>query len=255
MPDASVQQMPHLITPACQAHWINLILTDALSLIAPDCYAHQINLIVGDYFKVDKGFLKFSKQATELITWLRSKTYVLALIRKMQVENGRSAVSIIRAVLTSWTAHYLAYCRLLEVKLTLQALALQDSMRPTNNKLLTTGDKKAKAKAVTMVKIINNHNFWSVIERMKEHLEPLAIATNIMQAAFCRLDEVLLTFGNLYRAFDHLKEHADCHVRKAVLSLAEEAELSKLADRGTAVSDDGGSVGLDPVAEAILRGF
>lgn len=83
----------------------------------------------------------------------------------MQIENGRSIVSIIRAVLTRWTAHYLAYCRLLEVKLTLQALALQDSMRPVNDKLLTTGDKKAKAKATAMVKIINNPNFWTAIER------------------------------------------------------------------------------------------
>lgn len=32
---------------------------------------------------------------------------------------------------------------------------------------------------------------------MKRHLEPLAVAANITQASFCRLDEVLLTFGYL----------------------------------------------------------
>ena len=32
---------------------------------------------------------------------------------------------------------------------------------------------------------------------MKHHLEPLAIATNIMQASFCQLDQVLMTFGHL----------------------------------------------------------
>ena len=32
---------------------------------------------------------------------------------------------------------------------------------------------------------------------MKDHLEPLAVAANITQASFCRLDEVLLTFGYL----------------------------------------------------------
>ena len=38
---------------------------------------------------------------------------------------------------------------------------------------------------------------------MERHLEPLAIAANITQAAHCRLDTVLLTFGSLvarYRA-------------------------------------------------------
>ncbi|KAJ7877395.1 hypothetical protein B0H14DRAFT_2301281, partial [Mycena olivaceomarginata] len=75
-----------------------------------------------------------------------------------------------------WTAHYLSYCRLLEVMMTLQALALQDSMRPANDKLLTTGDKKTNAKATARIKIINSPDFWRAIERMKRHLEPLAIA-------------------------------------------------------------------------------
>ncbi|KAJ7358553.1 hypothetical protein DFH08DRAFT_686886, partial [Mycena albidolilacea] len=170
-------------------------------------------------------FLKYSKQATELITWLHSKTFVLALIRQIQVENGSNPLTIIRAVLTRWTAHYLAYCRLLEVKIALRSLVLKDSMRPTNDKLLMTGDKKAKAKAKGMIKTIENPEFWAAIERydclMKKHLEPLAIAANIMQAAFCRLDEVLLTFGNLHRSFDCFNEHADRHVRKAVLSSIE----------------------------------
>ncbi|KAJ7781902.1 hypothetical protein DFH07DRAFT_723434, partial [Mycena maculata] len=172
-------------------------------------------------------FLKYSKQATELITWLHSKTFVLAHIRRIQMENGHHPVSIIRAVLTRWTAHYLAYCQLSEVMQTLQALALQDFMHPSNDKLLTTGDKKAKTKARAMIKIINNPNFWRAIERykqslqMKKHLEPLAIATNIMQAAFCRLDEVLLTFGNLFRSFDSLKENVDRHVRRVVLASIE----------------------------------
>lgn len=32
---------------------------------------------------------------------------------------------------------------------------------------------------------------------MVRHLQPLAVAANITQAAFCRLDEVLMTFGHL----------------------------------------------------------
>lgn len=115
--------------------------------------------------QVDKGFLKHSKRATDLIAWLRSKTFVLALLREIQLDSGKSPLSVIRAVLTRWTAHYLAYCRLLDLRLSLQTLVLKDSMRPSNDRQLVTGDRKAKAKAKAMLKIINDTNFWSAIQR------------------------------------------------------------------------------------------
>jgi hypothetical protein len=115
--------------------------------------------------QVDKGFLKHSKRATDLIAWLRSKTFVLALLRQIQLDSGKNPLSVIRAVLTRWTAHYLAYCRLLDLRLSLQTLVLKDSIRPANDRQLVTGDKKAKAKAKTMLKIINDTNFWSAIQR------------------------------------------------------------------------------------------
>jgi hypothetical protein len=49
--------------------------------------------------------------------------------------------------------------------MTLQALDLQDSMCPANDKLLTTGDKKTNAKATARIKIINSPDFWRAIER------------------------------------------------------------------------------------------
>ena len=52
---------------------------------------------------------------------------------------------------------------------------------------------------------------------MKTHLEPLAIAANIMQSAFCRLDEVLFTFGSLYLHYSHLTDPIDLDVKNAVL--------------------------------------
>jgi hypothetical protein len=55
--------------------------------------------------------------------------------------------------------------------------------------------------------------------------------------------------------FDFSKEWGRSHIETARQSLAEEIELSELVDRGAVVSDDGGSVGLDPVTEAVLRGF
>lgn len=101
----------------------------------------------------------------ELITWLRSKTYILALIREVQLANGQRTVAILRAVLTRWTAHYIAYCRLLDVSHTLKLLVQQDEMCPTLEQRLVTGDKKSRDKAQLMVRLIKDEHFWSAILR------------------------------------------------------------------------------------------
>jgi hypothetical protein len=44
---------------------------------------------------------------------------------------------------------------------------------------------------------------------MKRHLEPLAIAANVTQASFCRLDQVLLTFGFLVMQYRSMTDHED----------------------------------------------
>jgi hypothetical protein len=44
---------------------------------------------------------------------------------------------------------------------------------------------------------------------MKHHLEPLAIATNITQASFCRLDQVLMTFGHLIMQYKSVMDPED----------------------------------------------
>jgi len=44
---------------------------------------------------------------------------------------------------------------------------------------------------------------------MKRHLEPLAIATNITWASFCRLDQVLLTFGHLVMQYKSMTDPED----------------------------------------------
>nr|GAT59230.1 predicted protein [Mycena chlorophos] len=158
--------------------------------------------------------------ATDLITWLRSKTFVLALLRKVQQETNSPLLAIIRAVLTRWTSHYLAFTRLLEISGPLKLLVSQEDLRGPDNQIIT-GDSKAKARARAMVRTIKNDTFWAAIQRMKTHLQPLALAANITQAAFCRLDEVLFTFGHLYREFDRLNQRADRHIREAVLASIE----------------------------------
>ncbi|EIW73832.1 hypothetical protein CONPUDRAFT_21809, partial [Coniophora puteana RWD-64-598 SS2] len=148
-------------------------------LMVLDCYAHQL--------------------ADDLISWLRSKTLVLALIREQQLSSGNIACAVIRAVITRWTAHFVAYRRLIKLRRTLMAVASTEILRPDDKKMIITGDKKARQKALTMLLLIQDHSqqFWKAIERITRHLEPLAIAANITQATQCRLYQVLLTFGFL----------------------------------------------------------
>lgn len=59
--------------------------------------------------------------------------------------------------------------------------------------------------------------------RLKRRLEPLAMASNITQSTHCRLDEVLLTFGTIYKDvldWDKVTEN-DIAVYLAVLASLE----------------------------------
>ena len=139
-------------------------------LIVLDCYSHQvskfariikgffsdivkINLIVGDYFKSGSNVLKYTDLATQLITWLRSKTRILAHL----------PLSVLRAVLTRWTAHYVAYRRILQLYPSLKGLVLSDLTKHDTEKVLVSGDSSAKRKAREMVAVIENSSFWHSI--------------------------------------------------------------------------------------------
>ncbi|KAJ6587338.1 ribonuclease H-like domain-containing protein, partial [Mycena sp. CBHHK59/15] len=164
------------------------------SIVVLDCYSHQINLIVGDYFKANTVYMVFVDKAVELISWLRSKTLVLALIREAQEGLGERPSAIIRAVITRWTAHYQAFRRLQQVQSALTAL-------PPNERNFVRGDRKAREKCLAMVAIVRDPSFWRAISQMVRHLNPLAVACNVVQSAFCSLDTVLLAFGLLYAKY------------------------------------------------------
>lgn len=124
-----------------------------------------MNLVVGDYFKDNKALLKCTDDATELIGWLRSKTFVLALLNEAQMKATGTAKAVIRAVLTRWTAHYMAYRRLLELQPFLRSLVYTEETLPDRSKQIITGDKDARTKAAAMVEIIKDGSFWHAIAR------------------------------------------------------------------------------------------
>lgn len=122
--------------------------------------------MVGDYFKkTDQTLQKFTRWATALITWLRSKTFVLAMLRETQRSNGLEVLAVVRAVITRWTAHYLAFRRLLEIQQALHLMITIDATKPRKESQLITGDKKAKAKARVMVDIMKSSLFWHSLTR------------------------------------------------------------------------------------------
>jgi hypothetical protein len=88
-------------------------------LVAPDCYGHhvyQVKLcdVRSSFFSPCRTTLLHSRrffqercrvpaihrQATELIGWLRGKTYVLVLLRDVQETNSLHILAVIRAALT-----------------------------------------------------------------------------------------------------------------------------------------------------------
>lgn len=73
--------------------------------------------------------------------------------------------AVLRAVLTRWTAHYMAFNRLLELRPTLLAVIVNDNARSDGQRKIVIGDRKAKEKATAMIKIIENGQFWHAILR------------------------------------------------------------------------------------------
>ncbi|KAG0702163.1 hypothetical protein DFH29DRAFT_805286, partial [Suillus ampliporus] len=69
----------------------------------------QFNLIVRNLFKAKDDYGQYGDLAQELITWLHSKTHVLALLHELQMSTIRKTLAIIHAVLTQWLSHYLVY--------------------------------------------------------------------------------------------------------------------------------------------------
>lgn len=128
-------------------------------------------MIVGDYFKT-KGtiFLQYSGQANELIAWLRSKTQILGLIKTALTSRGKNPLSVIRPVPTRWTAYYLAYRRLLDLRTTLEFIVVDDANKQLSERQVipATQDRAAREKASRMVEIIKSPLFWNSLARLCE---------------------------------------------------------------------------------------
>ncbi len=98
-----------------------------------------------------------------MIAWLRSKTYVLALLRDIQlrINPGSAPLTIIRAVLTRWTSHFLAYRRLLQLRYTIMTMVQQDELLSESQ--IITGNAAAQGKAREVISYLQRDGFWNAL--------------------------------------------------------------------------------------------
>jgi len=134
---------------------------------------------------------------------------MLALIRQAQQESKAKVFTVLRAVLTRWTSHYLAFRRLLDLKASLIKIAGDEDFRSPADKLFVQGKKESKENARKMLKRINGPNstkFWADLVSLVRYLRPLSIAANVLQSSHARLDDVILTFGFLVLEFQAMSQ-------------------------------------------------
>jgi len=125
----------------------------------------QINLVVGDYFKANSELLVFTNKCNDLITWLRSKTQVLGLIREAAARYGRTATAIIRPQSTRWTSNYLAYDRICQLENVVKAVVQEDLAKMPSDRMVIQGDRRSKEKTDGMVCDIDDKDFWGGVRR------------------------------------------------------------------------------------------
>ncbi|KAJ3767016.1 ribonuclease H-like domain-containing protein, partial [Lentinula raphanica] len=142
-------------------------------LVVMDCYAHQV------YFHL-------------CMASMLTPTLGRGLIQVRGLGVGLGNCPLVMQNRPQAVAHLLC------IKVTASAV-YRDAAQPDEKKrIMKTGNAQAQKKAVEMISLIKNEAFWEALSSIVTHLEPLAIAANVIQAAHCRLDQVLLTFGYLF---------------------------------------------------------
>ena len=139
--------------------------------------------------------------------------------------------------------HYQAFRRLGELHDVIVVVVRDDERKPVKDCNLVTGNTRAKAKATEMINLIKSPVFWDalavyvtikifiiidhlIFTRLEQHLEPLAVTANTLQATHCRLDTVLLAFGYLIKRYRAMVAPEDLIGCTAILNSLEKRWLA-----------------------------
>lgn len=92
---------------------------------------------------------------------LRDIQKALNLANPSQIQR---VLGVIHAVLTHWTAHYLAFRQLLDLQTTLDILVEQERKHGNDAKIVT-GDATSGQKARRMLELIEDPLMWHILAR------------------------------------------------------------------------------------------
>ncbi|KAJ7809917.1 ribonuclease H-like domain-containing protein [Mycena leptocephala] len=182
------------------------------SIAVFECWAHQSSLMTGNYLVIKAPWMTDAKESLEVVKWFNGHGKALNLLRAQQTLVFLSILRLILPVVTCWTIHYCCLRRIKKVERAIRACVVThgETLR------LCAGNKPEQiAAAEHIIDTCNRNSFWKNIGRIVNHLEALAIASNILQSPNCRLDTVLLTLTNLFRIFNNLAAE-DAIVKKTL---------------------------------------
>ena len=132
-------------------------------LIVVLCWAHQINLMVGDFLRLESRFLECVLVAQEVVQWMNSHSRALGIFRNEQRQTHplKKVLTLIRPVITRWTAHYLSLRRLLDVQILLQTCWMKHGATIIESAGSTA---EANAKAKSIERTITDPIFWKEVK-------------------------------------------------------------------------------------------
>ncbi|QRW18642.1 hypothetical protein RhiXN_00048 [Rhizoctonia solani] len=151
-----------------------------------DCWAHQINLVVGDIMSLTSRLVDTADDAINIIKSKPEMAGSLAVLHFLFSLDG---------------PHILSFRSLLSESRSLRALAARN---PEEFRASAGRTPELVQQAETVLKNIDDPEFWLRLNELKLYLEPLAIAANVSQAATTRLDHILVELGRLYYTFSNL---------------------------------------------------
>lgn len=113
---------------------------------------------MGDIFKAKGLFVEIIDDAVEVIKWFNNHSRALGMLKTAQHEKLGKIFALIKPVITRWTSHYLAICRLLELEIPFKQLLLDHH----DDLILSAGRKREqKEKAKEILDILEGFGFWA----------------------------------------------------------------------------------------------
>lgn len=114
--------------------------------------------MVGDILSHSGQLIDTADNAISIIKWMLQHSYLLGLLHQEQVLNGVKPRSLILAVLTRWTSHFLSFRSLLSESRSIRSLAARN---PEAFRASAGRSPEKKKEVEVILKNIEDPNFWN----------------------------------------------------------------------------------------------